>query len=42
MSGSLSDEGYLSGSLNGSLTQFNAKSVSDNKKRYTFTGQSKE
>lgn len=42
MSGSLSDEGYLSGSLDGSLTQFNAKSVSDNKKRYTFTGQAKE
>jgi hypothetical protein len=41
MSGSLPDEGYLSGSMNGTLTQFNAKSVSDNKKRYTFKGQSK-
>jgi hypothetical protein len=41
MGGGMPDEGYLSGSLSESLTQFNAKSVSDNKKRYTFTGQSK-
>ena len=37
-SGALSDIGFFSGILNRNLTKFSVRSLSDNGKRYTFTG----